>query len=241
MTNNLHGLSPSPTIITTESLAFGLQYLSERDEGLAAILNDLGPPPLWFRKQGFPTLIQIMLEQQVSLASAKAAFDRLLLIASPLTPDRFMELDDATLKSVGFSRQKIAYVRHLAEAILEGHLRLNALGRMTDEDVKSELLKIKGIGNWTADIYLLRALRRADAWPSGDLALAIATERVKRLRLRPSQDELDAISVMWRPWRAVAARLLWHYYLNSSATRKPPKRTTRVSGRSDRPRAARTG
>jgi DNA-3-methyladenine glycosylase II len=230
MTNNRHGINLTPTIITKESLAFGLQYLSERDEDLASILNDFGPPQLWFRKQGFATLVQIMLEQQVSLASAKAVFDRLLVMASPLTPHRFMELDDASLKSVGFSWQKIAYVRDLAEAIMAGRLRLNDLGRLPDADVKAELLKIKGIGNWTADIYLLRALRRPDAWPGGDLALAIATEKVKRLPLRPTPDELDAISEAWRPWRAVAARLLWQYYLNSSATRRPPKRTAFVTG-----------
>jgi DNA-3-methyladenine glycosylase II len=134
--------------------------------------------------------------------------------ASPLTPARFLELDDATLKAIGFSRQKTAYGRHLAQSIVNGHFRLAALNRMDDATARAELLKLNGVGPWTADIYLLMALRRPDVWPSGDLALALAVQRVKRLPSRPTPDELDAIGAAWRPWRAVAARVLWHYYLS---------------------------
>jgi len=169
---------------------------------------------MWAREPGFPTLIHIILEQQVSLASARAAYDRLLAAASPLTPARFLELDDVALKRIGFSRQKTAYGRELAWAVLDGHLNLAELHTLDDGTVRSELIKVKGIGPWTADIYLLMALRRPDVWPSGDLALAAAAQRVKRLASRPKPDELDALGASWHPWRAVAARLLWHYYLS---------------------------
>jgi DNA-3-methyladenine glycosylase II len=170
---------------------------------------------MWAREPGFPTLLHIILEQQVSLASAKAAYERLLATISPLTPSRFLELDDVKLKAIGFSRQKTDYGRNLARSILKGQLDLEALGPMNDETVRSELTKIKGIGPWTADIYLLMALLRPDVWPTGDLALAMAARRVKGLQQCPTPDQLNHIGTAWRPWRAVAARLLWHYYLNS--------------------------
>jgi DNA-3-methyladenine glycosylase II len=208
--------SNGPTALTEVTLARGLRVLSARDPDLARILKHLGPPPLWARKPGFPTLVHIILEQQVSLASAEAAYKRLLAAASPLTPRRFLELDDAMLKAIGFSRQKTAYSRHLAESIVESRFNLSALGALDDAAARSEMIQIKGIGPWTADIYLLMALRRPDIWPSGDLALAVAVQRVKRLPSRPAPDELEGISVAWRPWRAVAARLLWHYYLSDT-------------------------
>lgn len=205
----------SPTLLTEATLAHGLHVLSERDPDLARILKMLGPPPMWAREPGFPTLVHIILEQQVSLASAKAAYTRLLAAATPLTPARFLELDDATLKNIGFSRQKTAYGRHLAQSIASGHLNLAALDTMDDHAVRVALTKIKGIGLWTANIYLLMVLRRPDIWPSGDLALAVAAQQVKRLASRPKPDELDALAAAWQPWRAVAARLLWHHYLSN--------------------------
>jgi DNA-3-methyladenine glycosylase II len=206
----------APTVLTEEGLARGLWVLAERDPDLAQVLADLGPPPMWAREPGFSTLIHIILEQQVSLASARAAYERLLAAATPLTPQRFLELDDSTLKEIGFSRQKTGYGRELAQAIVEGRLDLAALGGMDDGAVRSALTQIKGIGPWTADIYLLMALRRPDIWPTGDLALAAAVQRVKGLEARPTADELEAIGAGWRPWRAVAARLLWHHYLSGS-------------------------
>ena len=120
------------------------------------------------------------LEQQVSLASARAAFQRLLAAADPLTPDSFLHLDDSTLKAIGFSRQKTGYGRNLSRAIVEGSLDIASLGRLDDESVRSELTRIKGIGRWTADIFLLMALRRPDIWPQGDLALAVAIQHLKK-------------------------------------------------------------
>jgi DNA-3-methyladenine glycosylase II len=201
-------------ILTTEMLRRGVRALARRDRDLARVVAALGAPPLWARPPGFSTLILTILEQQVSLASARAAFDRLRAAVSPLTPRGFLELDDATLKAIGFSRQKTGYGRHLAQAIVGGRLNLRTLHLQDDETIRAELMKVKGIGAWTVDIYLLLALRRPDVWPKGDLALAVAAQRVKRLASRPSPDELEEMSAAWRPWRAVAARLLWHYYLS---------------------------
>lgn len=192
-----------------------LAVLKDRDPDLEDILSNLGPPPMWKRDPGFPTLVGIILEQQVSLASAKAAFDRLRQALPLLTPERFLLLDGETLKRIGFSRQKTRYCRYLAEAIATGSLQLEGLGRMDDDCARAELLKITGIGRWTADIYLLMALGRPDVWPVGDLALAIAVQRVKGFESRPSSEELEALSPLWKPWRAVAARVFWHHYLSS--------------------------
>jgi DNA-3-methyladenine glycosylase II len=209
-----------PQILTVRSYAEGLRSLAGRDPDLAHLLDAFGAPPEWFREPGFPTLIHIILEQQISLASAKAAFTRLLALATPLTPASFLSLDDAELKRAGFSRQKTAYGRHLARSIMDGELDLEALVESDDATVKAELLKVKGIGEWTADIYLLMALRRPDAWPAKDLALMIALQEVKRLGSRPTPAELETLAEQWRPHRAVAARLLWQYYLHRPAKQR---------------------
>ncbi len=204
-----------PTTLTQESFAQGLRSLTDRDPELAQIVRDLGSPPMWTRAPGFPTLIHIILEQQVSLASARAAYERLLADASPLTPERFLTLDDDALRVIGFSRQKTEYGHHLALAIREGRLNLAQMAAMDDASVRAELIKVKGIGPWTADIYLLMALRRPDVWPTGDLALARAVQRVKGLAHPPAIEELETIGSTWRPWRAIAARILWHFYLSN--------------------------
>ena len=214
---HIHTHSESaPTSLTREIFEQGLHFLSALDPDLSRILTEFGPPPMWVREPGFPTLILIILEQQVSLASARAAYDRLLKAASPLTPVRFLKLNDARLKDIGFSRQKAAYGRGLAQAMVSGQLNLEKLTRMPDIEVRTELIKVRGIGPWTADIYLLMALGRPDIMPSADLALATATQKVKNLTSRPTPDELTTISKNWKPWRAVAARILWHYYLSGS-------------------------
>ncbi len=201
-------------MLTDEGLAIGLKALAERDADLAGILERLGAPPMWAREPGFPTLVHIMLEQQVSLASARAAFDRLRSLVAPLTPEGFLVLDDETLKKAGFSRQKTGYARGLATAVLEGRLDVDGLAELDDNVVRAALLAVKGIGPWSADIYLLMALRRPDVWPRGDLALALAVQRVKGLPVCPTPEGMDAIGAPWQPWRAVAARLLWHFYLS---------------------------
>jgi DNA-3-methyladenine glycosylase II len=208
----------APVSLTEDLLAHGVRSLAQRDEDLAAIVKKWGAPPMWPRDPGFPTLVYLILEQQVSLASAKAAYNRLLAkIDSPLVPERFLELHARTLKKIGFSRQKTRYCRLLAGSILNSEMNLDAIGGMDDDSARAELTRIKGIGPWTADVYLLMALKRPDVWPVGDLALQKAARRVKRLRKHPSPARLEKLGEAWRPWRAVAARLLWHDYLSRAA------------------------
>jgi len=204
--------------------AEGVRHLANRDPHLAEVVQKYGPPPLWVREPGFSTLVYIILEQQVSLASAKAAFDRLNAAVRTLTPRCFRKLTDAELLRIGFSRQKTLYTRLLAESLSRRYFDLRDLRSLHDDVVRKMLTAFKGIGNWTADIYLLSALRRPDIWPTGDLALATAVQEVKRLRQRPSPERLERMSAPWRPWRAVAARLFWHHYLS-----KRGKRTSEIS------------
>jgi DNA-3-methyladenine glycosylase II len=199
--------------ITQDDLLTGVGYLIHQDAALSGVVERYGPPPLWARTPGFPTLVYIILEQQVSLASARATYDRLRSRVNPLTPEAFLKLDDETLKGAGFSRQKTAYARNLARMTLEGSLDIEALASMSDEEVETALTRIKGIGPWTAGVYLLMALGRPDVWPTGDLALAIAVRRVKDLPSRPDPDALEQIGAVYRPWRSVAARLFWWDYL----------------------------
>lgn len=187
--------------------------LIAQDEDLAGIVSRHGPPPLWDREPGFATLLHIVLEQQVSLASAQAAFDRLRAAAAPLTPARFLELTDAELLRIGFSRQKARYGLALAEAILTGALDFAGLAARDDDEVHRALQSIPGIGPWTSTVYLLMVLGRPDVWPVGDIALAESVREVKRLGRRPNARELADLGERWRPWRSVAARLLWHDYL----------------------------
>jgi len=203
-----------PEILTNQNFAYGLKVIASHDSDLADILQALGSPPLWVREPGFATLIQIILEQQVSLASAKAVFGRLEQSILTITPERFLALNDDQIKKIGFSRQKALYGRLLAQSIITGQLDLPTLNKMDDEDVRSVLKKIKGIGDWTVDIYLLMALRRPDSLPKGDLGLALAIQKLKRLEQRPTPKEIEIIAESWRPWRALATRLLWHYYLS---------------------------
>jgi len=205
----------SPRVFLTEEFFVeAVGKLAQRDADLAAVLAKYGRPPLWVREPGFPSLVYIILEQQVSLASARAAYQRLLAATRQLTPARFLRLSDAELKEIGFSRQKTLYTRLLAESLDRGHFDLRHLHDLHDDSARRMLIALKGIGNWTADIYLLSALRRPDIWPVGDLALATAVQEVKRLRIRPSPEKLERVSAPWRPYRAVAARLFWHAYLS---------------------------
>ena len=201
--------------LTPDNFEEGIAFLAKVDPDLAGIVTSLGTPPMWSRNPGFPTLVHIILEQQVSLASAKAAFDRLNEALPVFTPGKFLQLDNIKLKRIGFSRQKSRYCRNIAIAINNKSLPIHDFENMADDSVRDKLQKINGIGHWTTDIYLLMALRRPDIWPVGDLALASAVQDVKRLKTRPSAEKLDILSLDWKPWRAVAARILWHHYLSN--------------------------
>jgi DNA-3-methyladenine glycosylase II len=199
--------------LTEKTLAVAARELAARDEMLERIHSTYGDPPLWRRATGFTTLAHIILEQQVSLKSAQAMLVRLQGIIEPFTPERFLELGYDHLRSLGVTRQKSAYLIDLSTSIVNGQLSFTKLGRMSDDEARLALTRIKGIGLWSADVYLLMAMRRADIWPAGDLALAVAMKELKGLTARPDHRELERLAEQWRPLRAVAARMLWQYYL----------------------------
>ena len=202
-----------PLTLNEDRLAEAAEVLATLDKDLARILADHGTPPLWARKPGFVTLVRIILEQQVSLASADAMYRRLIDNISPLTPASVLVTGASHLRSFGVTRQKAAYFINVAKAIETDELDLQKLGSQSDEAVLGKLTSIKGIGPWTAKIYLLMALRRPDVWPIGDIALATAFKNIKGWQERPTQPQLNEFAKAWRPHRATAARMLWHYYL----------------------------
>jgi DNA-3-methyladenine glycosylase II len=205
-TTNAH-----PARLTRESLDLAAAALATRDPHLAAIHRIHGPPPMWARRPGFPTLLRIVLEQQVSLISARAMFGRLKSNIEPFTAAGFIAVGEAPLRSLGVTRQKAHYCVQVAQAFTNGDLE--QIARMKDEDAHAALLRIKGVGPWTANIYLLMALRRPDIWPDGDIALASAYASLRKMNARPTFLELAKIAEAWRPYRSVAARMLWQYYL----------------------------
>lgn len=200
--------------LTQALLLKGVDELAAKDKSLARVVERFGPPPMWGRPSGFATLTKIILEQQVSLASAHAVFGKLASAVPEVTPEYVSELSFEGLRALGFTRQKARYCEQLAKSILSGEVNLRRLNRMGDVDAHNALLEIKGIGPWTANIYLLMALRRPDIWPDGDLALAESARRIKKLPERPSYERLTRMAQKWRPWRSVAARILWHAYLS---------------------------
>jgi DNA-3-methyladenine glycosylase II len=187
--------------------------LGNQDSDLKNVIGLYGYPPYWSRRPGFETLIHIILEQQVSLASAKAALNKLQQRIGSITPANLFALSDEELKACYFSRQKIKYARHLANVILSKQLSFKKLGILPDEEVRSTLIKLPGIGNWTVDIYLMMALHRPDCFPLGDIALVNSLKDIKKLPKDTLREELAIISNEWKPYRTVAAYLLWHAYL----------------------------
>jgi DNA-3-methyladenine glycosylase II len=199
--------------LTPRSLKLHTKHLAENCPHLRIVFEKYGVSPLWDREPTFQTLLQIILEQQVSLASAKACYDKLCARLGDVSPESLLRSTDAELKKDGFSRQKTSYARHLSEAILERRIDLDSLNAMADADVKAELIKLKGVGEWTSDIYLLMAMLRPDVMPKGDVALHTAWHKLSG-EPRPSSDEFLVIAERWKPYRSVAARMLWHFYLS---------------------------
>jgi DNA-3-methyladenine glycosylase II len=200
------------TSLTQPSLRSAARRLAAADPVLGASVERFGPPPLWARDPSYATLVHLILEQQVSLASAQAAFDRLAVAIGEPTPKGLLTLDDVELRTIGFSRQKAGYARDLAAALMDG-FDLDALTSLPDDAVRAELVRLRGIGRWTADVYLTMCLLRPDVWPRGDQALATAAMEVAGVAHRPSFTRLGEMAERWRPYRAVAARILWHHYL----------------------------
>jgi DNA-3-methyladenine glycosylase II len=201
------------TRLDEAGLLEAVRELAAADSDLAGIVNRHGPPPLWGREPGFETLVRIILEQQISLASAEAARVRLVDATGAIEPEAIAMAGEEALRAAGQTRQKSRYLVGLARDVLDGRLDLDAVAAADDDDARALLMRVVGIGRWTADIYLLMALGRPDVWPTGDLALAGSMRRAKGVAALPTGAEQEVIAEAWRPWRAVAARLLWHAYL----------------------------
>jgi DNA-3-methyladenine glycosylase II len=202
-------------ILTVNHTTFA-QYCDEvckTDADLNGILQKYGYPPMWSRENTFESLVHIILEQQVSLASALSALNKLKERVQQITPARVLLLTDEELRACYFSRQKTLYVKHLAEQIVSGKLKLEALVQLSDDDVRKQLCTVKGIGNWTVDVYLMFVLHRADVFAVGDLAAVNALKKVKGLPVSVSREELLLIADGWKPYRTIATMLLWHFYL----------------------------
>lgn len=187
--------------------------LCDGDPMLAAAVERNGTPDFWTRPPGFATLVLFVLEQQVSLASARAAYDRLVSRTGGVTPHSIMSSSDDELRADGFSRQKTRYVQLLSEEVLTGDLDLGGLEDLPDVAARDRLLALTGVGPWTADVYLLACLRRPDIWPVGDRALQVGTAELLALDDVPTSAELEALGERWRPLRSAAARIVWHSYL----------------------------
>jgi DNA-3-methyladenine glycosylase II len=200
---------------TSDNFQHLCNELAERDLIFKNILQQHSYPPMWTRPASFATLIHIVLEQQVSLASARAAFNKLKEKLGTITPARLLQLTDEELRACYFSRQKTVYARHLAEAFISKKIQLRKLTASHDDDVRGVLKQVKGIGDWTADVYLLFALQRTDIFPIGDLAMVNALKEIKQLPAHTSREHLLLLADAWRPLRSIAAMLLWHHYIKS--------------------------
>lgn len=185
--------------------------LAAKDKHLNQILSEYTYPPFWTRPNTFETLVLTILEQQVSLASAYAAYKKLKDRLLKITPKALLQLTDEELRSCYFTRQKMVYVRELANAIVSKRINLKSFETKENDVVRSELILLKGIGNWTIDIYLLHALQRADIFPIGDLALVNAIRMITGKPL--TKEEILQLSNKWKPYRSVATMIFWHYYI----------------------------
>jgi DNA-3-methyladenine glycosylase II len=197
---------------TEADIKEGLAALTSVCPHLALVHGLAGDPPLRKRPKGFEGLARVIVGQQLSVASAEAIWNRVQAVVQPFQPATLLATPDETLRKAGLSRGKIATLRVIAGAIGSGKLKLDALSRAPEEKIHAELTALKGIGPWTADIYIMFSLARADAWSPGDLALQHAVKDALLLAERPSLVQMNEVAEAWRPWRGVAARLLWSYY-----------------------------
>lgn len=189
-----------------------LAALAARDPGLAAIEPRCGPLPWRRRAEGFPGLLQAICGQQISNQAAAAIWRRLTAIPGATTPEGLRLLPDAVLRGAGLSRPKILHARALAEAFASGRLSAAGLAAMADEAAIAAIAAVRGLGRWSGEVYLLFALEREDVFPAGDLALAASLADLRGLAARPGEAALRALAEDWRPWRGLAARLLWHHW-----------------------------
>jgi DNA-3-methyladenine glycosylase II len=198
-------------IFTRENLQQFYDRVAGKDKDFKAIINEYGYPPVWIRPNSFETLVLTILEQQVSLASAYSAYKK-LKERIRIAPKNLLQLTDEELRNCYLSRQKIVYTRELANAIVNKRISLKKFELFPDDIVRTELKALKGIGDWTVDIYLLHALRRTDVFPAGDLALVNAIKMVNGIQAI-TKEELLELSKRWKPYRSIATMLFWHYYI----------------------------
>jgi DNA-3-methyladenine glycosylase II len=198
---------------STETFTKICTLLAKKDEDLAAIIKQYGYPAMWSRPATFQTLILTILEQQISLASAYAAFKRLKEKVGYVTPKKILALTDEELRTCYFTRQKIVYARGLAKAIKTKKLVLSRLTNLPDEAIRTELKKLKGIGDWTVDVYLMHALQRSDLFPLGDIALVNSMREHKKLGKDFPKEKMLQLAEPWKPYRTVATMILWHAYI----------------------------
>ncbi len=189
------------------------RLLTERDADLKAIIDKYDYPPMWSRPNIFQTLILTILEQQVSLASAYAAYKKLKEKIGFVTPKKILALSAEELRACYFSRQKTVYAKALATAIVNKQISLKKLSLAGDDEIRDLLKQVKGIGDWTVDIYLIHALQRTDLFPLGDVALVNSLKETKRLNKDATKAEMLAVSDLWRPYRTIATMILWHAYI----------------------------
>jgi DNA-3-methyladenine glycosylase II len=204
-----------PTMRTIKSEADireGLDALERADPVIAAVRAETGEVQLNWSEPGFEGLVQIIMAQQLSKFAAEAIWRRLRARVRPMTPERLCRAREATLRGCGLSAAKVATVRALARALRQGHVDLDGFDGRPAEDIIEELCQVKGIGPWTAELYLLFGIGHADIWPAGDLALRVAVGDALKLEARPDARTVAEIATRWRPWRGVAARLFWSYY-----------------------------
>lgn len=200
-------------IFNEENFQAFCDILMGRDKDLERVIKEHGYPPMWTRPATFQTLILTILEQQVSLASAYAAFKKLRDKVGYVTPAKILSLSDEEMRSCYFTRQKMGYARGLAQAVQSKKVQIKKLAALPDEAVRSELIQLKGIGHWTIDVFLMHALRRTDLFPLGDIALVNSLKFVKQLPKEVSKEKMLEIAEPWRPYRTIASMILWHDYI----------------------------
>ncbi|MGD2103110.1 MAG: hypothetical protein PVG83_12835 [Acidimicrobiia bacterium] len=224
-----------PVIVSLDETTFveACDLLAAEDGALRGLVDRWGMPEFWHRDPGFPTLALLILEQQVSLESGAAMYHRLSALVGEVTPESVAAAGDDALRSIGVTRQKTGYLLRLARDITTGELDLERIAEAPAAEARAALMSIKGIGPWTADAYLLSALRRPDMWPVGDRALQVGAAEALGMTHVPDEEELEMIGEPWRPIRSAAARLIWHAYLSERGRVEPPNPTHSHEGRSD--------
>ena len=199
--------------LNNRTLALGINHLKKVDSDFKTILRDRDDQINTFKKTGgLEGLISLIVEQQLSVASAKAIFSRVKLICGDFEATTFLRINEEELKATGLSRQKVTYCRNVAEAVVNKTLDFKKLEKMADQEVVAKLVQIKGIGEWTAQCYLMACMKRLDAWPSSDLGLIVAIQKIKKIKERPKSLTIEKIAEPWKPYRSIAALLLWSTY-----------------------------